>query len=173
MFVKLLFKASLPLLSVFGATAYVMYLNGHNPLELVGVTNIYDKSSTFIQGVENAVDEGVSISPPSSSSETIYKWQDDAGQWHYSATISDMNASVQTLKINPNVNVIASEPVKKVVHTASYSNKGKAPAQNATGTPISGMTSPGAIKQVFEDAKNVQSLLESRQKAQLEAMSRR
>lgn len=173
MFIKLLFKATLPLLSVCGATAYVMYLNGHNPLELMGVSGLYKKSTTFVQSIEKTVDEGISVQSSNSSLKTIYKWQDDSGQWHYSTIMSDPGAAVQTLKINPNMNVVAGMPVREATGASAQTDKEKVVEKSMGDALTVGTYSPGAIKQVFEDAKNVQSLLENRQQAQLDAIRKK
>ena len=173
MLIKLLFKASLPLLSVCGATAYVMYLNGHDPLAFIGAADLYKKSTAFVQDIEETVGDGISIQSSNDSLKTIYKWQDDLGQWHYSTIMSDPNAKVQKLKINPNMNVFAREPVHKSTGTSVQNDKAKTVVKGKGDTPAVGNYSPGAIKQMFEDAKNVQTLLENRQQAQLDAIRKK
>ncbi len=93
---------------------------------------------------------------------TIYKWQDDSGEWHFSnqPPPADVNSSVKTY--DNNVNITQTPP------PAPVENKPEQPARTTddipkTAAPLLPITDPERVKQLIEDAKNVRELVGNRQ----------
>ena len=91
----------------------------------------------------------------------VYKWQDAAGAWHFSNTPppAGIKGSVETYRNDINITqavqppvVIAPEPEKKATDIPT------------TASPLLPITDPDRVKQLIDDAKNVQNLVNDRQK---------
>lgn len=174
MFMRLLFKTMLPLIIVLGMISYVMYLNGHHPLQIFSTVSVPKQASAFMNEINrsaNSAGEAVF----QRQKETIYKWQDEHGQWHY-GKIRPLNAaSAETVTIDPNVNVIGS--AKRQGHSTISQPESARAAEEPVVDPASlpkgfEAYSPDNVKKLFEDAKQVQQTLVERQQAQWEAIKR-
>lgn len=97
--------------------------------------------------------------PETDKNETkVYKWQDAAGEWHFSnqPPPSGVSSSVETYRSDVNITQ-APPPVEE------------APAQPdasadipQTAAPLLPITDPERVQQLIEDAKNVQKLVDQR-----------
>lgn len=92
----------------------------------------------------------------------VYKWQDASGEWHFSNTPppAGIKGSVETYRNDVNITQavqppveVAPEPAEKV----STDIPGSA-------SPLLPITDPDRVKQLIEDAKNVQNLVNDREK---------
>jgi len=96
----------------------------------------------------------------------VYKWQDAAGEWHFSnqPPPAGIKGSVETYRSD--VNVTQAPPVVEVIPEPEVEaeSKGKAEAIPDSAAPLMPITDPEKVKQLIEDAKNVQGLVDNRQK---------
>jgi hypothetical protein len=101
-----------------------------------------------------------SISSDSStitSSSTIYKWQDETGQWHYSDSPNPHGKSIE-LTLNPeDITVIGAEDT-------SILNLESSTSEMSANTQTPSILNPESIKKLFEDAENIEKKLEKRNK---------
>ncbi|GEB72537.1 hypothetical protein PC2016_3001 [Pseudoalteromonas carrageenovora] len=122
-------------------------------------TNTLDQA---VQGVKQAGDKiASSISdepiPSTTSSNKIYKWQDESGQWHFSDTPNPDVTSIE-VKLDPkDITVIAAEDTS-ILNAAPNTNKMTANPE----TPS--IFNPDSVKKLFDDAENVKEKLEKRNK---------
>lgn len=112
-------------------------------------------SQTAITEALNATTEQVkklSVSLQQDSNITrVYKWQDKQGQWHFSDKPNPNGDSEQVLLDANDVTVIAAEDT---------TNKIESPKAPVTKKP--NVYDPQAVKQLFNDAQNVQQKLDQR-----------
>jgi len=107
---------------------------------------------------------------PGSSSQgredIVYKWKDAQGEWHFSSTPPPQGVEYTVKGYDPNTNLIQSvkpkieepDPVKEPAGETTVSVQNPGDVINAY--------SPDKIENLFNDAKNVQHLLEDRFKQQ-------
>ena len=114
-----------------------------------------------VKGIHEAGDKVTSsISSDSStitSSSTIYKWQDETGQWHFSDTPNPHAKSIE-VKLDPkDITVIAAEDTS-ILNTSSTPNTMSAAPEGIS------ILNPDSVKKLFNDAENVKDNLEKRNK---------
>ena len=114
-----------------------------------------------VKGIHEAGDKVTSsISSDSStitSSSTIYKWQDETGQWHYSDSPNPHGKSIE-LTLNPeDITVIGAEDT-------SILNLESSTSEMSANTQTPSILSPESIKKLFEEAENIEKKLEKRNK---------
>lgn len=114
-----------------------------------------------VKGINEAGDKVTSsISSDSStitSSSTIYKWQDETGQWHYSDSPNPHGKSIE-LTLNPeDITVIGAEDT-------SILNLESSTSEMSANTQTPSILNPESIKKLFEDAENIEKKLEKRNK---------
>jgi hypothetical protein len=96
----------------------------------------------------------------------VYKWKDAQGEWHFSSTPPPQGVEYTVKGYDPNTNLIQSvkpnleesDPVKEPAGETTVSVHNPGDVINAY--------SPDKIENLFNDAKNVQQLLEDRFKQQ-------
>lgn len=130
-----------------------------NPLMqgLASVRSWFSSSSTKVEGALTTIDKTTG-----KNATQVYKWQDAAGEWHFSNTPppAGIKGSVETYRNDVNITqavqppvVIAPEPAKKAATDIPD-----------TASPLLPITDPDRVKQLIDDAKNVQNLVNDRQK---------
>jgi Domain of unknown function (DUF4124) len=98
---------------------------------------------------------------PDANKTTVYKWQDATGEWHFSnqPPPAGINSSVKTYRSDVNITQAPAPPVApKPEPTEKSAAIPKGPA------PLLPITDPGRVEQLIDDAKNVQKLVNDRQK---------
>ncbi len=97
------------------------------------------------------------------SETTVYKWQDMAGDWHFSnqPPPAGVASSVKTYRSDVNITQ-APPPLPAVGKKPEVPEKTRAIPKNPA--PLLPITDPERVKQLIEDAKNVQNLVNDRQK---------
>lgn len=157
---KLLFKASLPLIMVAGALSYGLYIRGGDPSALLGSigAGIGNQISTSVASAgqnaqsmlsragENArtaiaqTGKTDTTQQPGSDQVQIYTWKDADGVTHYSSEATQDSSSLQTITVNPNVNVLApvrapgaSKPADKRADAGTVAIKGSQNHSEARG----------------------------------------
>ncbi len=88
----------------------------------------------------------------------FYKWQDAQGQWHMSNTPPPDGINAKQLVINPNANVLPAVETPTTKQQSSQKAEPKIEQRN----PLT--LSNKDVKKVMEAAKNVQKLVDDRQK---------
>ncbi|MEJ6474959.1 DUF4124 domain-containing protein [Pseudoalteromonas piscicida] len=94
----------------------------------------------------------------------VYRWQDENGQWHYSDKPNPAGHS-QAYQIDEDkITVVAAED------TSILTRKSSQEPSKTTSTALPTALNPAAVKQVMDDAKNVQKLMDERAKKIDEAL---
>jgi len=147
MVLKLLFKATLPLLVVIGITSYVLHVRGGDPLALLN--RIGGGAGDRLSAVLESIKEGAgatlaatrstltSTASGASVTNTLYRWEDADGSPHYSNVEPTGIEGVVIVNVDPNQNLLQA-PVKPapVVEPASTQPK---PLPGATGIALPGV----------------------------------
>lgn len=91
----------------------------------------------------------------------VHKWQDSAGEWHFSnqPPPAGIKGSIETYRND--VNITQAPPVVEVAPEPVEQASDGIPT---TASPLLPITDPDKVKQLIEDAKNVQKLVNDRQK---------
>ena len=147
---KLIIKGIVMVALAAGIGNYILYVKtGKSPL---GMENIFGNGSgTAANPVSTLLDN---TSQP--KKETVYKWVDENGKTHYGEAPPELDESkAEKIVVNPNKNIIDA-PAK--------AEKVKASTSPATSQDLN--YSPERIKQLMDDAKNVENLLNERKTAQ-------
>lgn len=150
---KLLFKVVV-LVAVMLAVPYYLLGGGSLPDFMKGISQ---EAPNKPMNISNAVtDKDV----------TVYKWVDDQGRTHFSST-PPTGQETETMQLRADANVVQAvkTPDKEEEEAAAGSvlSLGKA-ASDGEGLP--NPYSPEGVKQLIEDAKNVQELLNKRYQQQ-------
>jgi hypothetical protein len=135
------------------------WLNGEAVVQTIEakIDSAKVEGQQFINSTTSAI-SSLGDSKPSEPT-TIYKWQDEQGVWHYSDKPNAFGDS-QMVELDPNkITVMAAED------TSILNNLNTKP-KNEPMNPAIGLTTikPGEVKQLVEDAKNIQQLMDNRQK---------
>ena len=136
---KILFKACLPLVAVFGIMSYMFYLQGGNPGAVLSkvIGGIAGKARQSVQQAGQSLD---SIKPGEESSiSEVHTWVDEYGVTHYSSR-APVDAQSTTLRVNSNANVVTSTPMPKP-ESEPGSELGSEPTQTGG---LKGLTIPGS-----------------------------
>jgi len=95
---------------------------------------------------------------------TIYKWQDDSGEWHFSNQPPPAGVASSVKIYRSDVNITRTPPPTPEESSPGQPDKKTADIPETT-VPLLPITDPERVKQLIEDAKNVQDLVRNRQKA--------
>lgn len=151
---KALFMGILFVFFSFGVVSYLSYLSSGK--FVMPFASFFQKSK-----LNSAIDKAKSTIG-SQKSQTIFKWQDDYGQWHYGQQAPKEKQNVEKLTIRPNQNVM--DALKQA--DSPEQSKEKLPEKTATTTEAKSTTvspySPEQIKNVINESKNLQKLLDKR-----------
>lgn len=154
---KLIFKCVVMLIVVVGASNYMLYITtGASPFSGFSWSKWRDK----VPSLNTASIESLS---PVSGTQTVYKWVDANGVTQYSTEAPPETTVAQTLELDPNTNIVQS--VKLPEEAAEES---KSTPQVAL--PEGPIYSPDNVKQLMDNAKNVQKLLNERHNNQQKAL---
>lgn len=105
-----------------------------------------------LSAVDNAIDKNTT---------QVYKWQDASGAWHFSSEPppKGIKGSMETYRSDVNITQAASLPVEVIPEPTEKT----ATDIPTTASPLLPITDPDRVKQLIEDAKNVQNLVNDRQ----------
>ena len=106
-----------------------------------------------LTAVDNATDKNAT---------QVYKWQDAAGEWHFSnkPPPAGIKGSVETYRNDVNI----TQAIQPPIEIAPESEKKAATDIPDTASPLLPITDPDRVKQLIDDARNVQNLVNDRQK---------
>jgi len=156
---RLLFKAMIPLSMVFGIMFYMMYLNGQNPLAMVegmfdGIKSKFGRMGDAVVNLSGTVSIALD-----SEAQTYYKWQDAGGAWNYGEKAPAGASSVTSIRLKLTDNVMPA-----YIPPKSEAAEQKQTAQPQAESPgLLSPYTPGQIKKLFEDTRQLQETLNQRQ----------
>ena len=160
---KFIFKIIFMSVLLFGVSMYAKYLmtgqapelNLDNPtLPDIDISQIKDSISDKVGSVKDK------ITAEEETKETyLYKWRDDKGIIHYTSEKPPTETkNLESIKIDNQTNVVPAVSDNVPDNTANTE-----PAQQTSSLPSTNMPanvySPEGIKQLFEQAENVQNLM--------------
>ncbi len=137
MILKLLFKASVPLVLIAGVSFYMLSSKGIDPVALVkqalpaqgvSVSGAFGDARDLVSSGANIV-SGAAGSSSIGPKDTLYRWKDENGVTQFSNVAPNKPTGVSTIVVNPNQNVIASLP-KKEKPASNQSPTSQAAAQS-------------------------------------------
>ena len=120
-------------------------------------------TSSLMKGLENVrswFDEApdkITNTAAGESGTKVYKWKDKAGEWHFSnqPPSEGVTSSVKIYRSDVNITQApAVTPKTKEQPSAAIPD---------TASPLLPITNPERVKQLFDDAKNIQNLVNDRQ----------
>lgn len=134
-----------------------------NPI-LKGLANVrswFSETSSVLEGA--ASDPLASGDYTDQNATRVYKWQDAAGEWHFSnqPPPTGIKGSVETYRSD--VNITQAPP--RVIEAPAEVVEKDATDIPTTASPLLPITDPEKVKQLIDDAKNVQNLVNSRQQS--------
>lgn len=137
--VKLLLKAGVALGVLF--VAYRFFLPGMGGFQLPGMG---DKAATGIKDLGNAVVE---------KDVTVYQWTDEQGVTHFGGTPPTGQGSYEKKEIRANTNVM---------QAMKQAEEEEAPEERSRIARIGKAYTPEGVKDLMQDAKDVQKQMEDR-----------
>jgi len=135
------------------------FLDPSNRAAISSVTDVFNRMSTFVSTTKlpsiNSNDENETT--------TVYKYQDQKGQWHYSNQPNDSKENVITDHYDNNANVISSVKPSPATETISKPENTSADTDDdISASPFTVYTEPGKIKKLFQNSKSIQQKLNQR-----------
>ena len=96
---------------------------------------------------------------------TVYKWRDNSGEWHFSNQPPPAGVASSVKTYRSDINITQTPPPPPPVENATEEPDKKTADIPQTASPLLPITDPKRVKQLIDDAKNVQDLVNNRQKA--------
>ena len=142
---------------------YPSYMYGDKGFDLLA------EAKQWFNQVGDEVQNVDVLAPVSSKNVDIYKWQDEKGVWHFSDT-QNTQKNAQVVTVNSDTNVIqAVKPIPTTVEESSGSS-GESAAEKEDGeSPLP--YSPADVRDLIDDAKNIQNKLDERAQQQQELLN--
>lgn len=99
---------------------------------------------------------------PEKPAETlVYKWQDKNGEWHFSNQPPPEGVASNVTTYRSDVNVMQAP---KADQPPPQEKTTTAPGSDPADPPLIPLADPGRVKQLIDDAKNVQNLMDDRKR---------
>ncbi len=143
MILKLLLKATIPVVIIAGVMSYGMYMRGGDPAGLIRqlVGNSMQSAKSSIQGAGDSLGSLSPVALPGSKT-TVYQWVDENGNTQFgSAPPKGINASAKTY--NNNANLMAGTPAQKQPNPTEQQPNLSPDGQPLPG--VAGMNLPTAV----------------------------
>ena len=158
---KLIIKMAMMLFIGLGILNYLFYLKtGKNPLANIDFS-LPSMDSMSVDKIKSALPDVKipSLGDKEGSPTTVYKWTDGQGVTHYTQE-EPTTQPAKALTVDPNTNIIQADiptqPEPKAAQVKAESDYAPAPK------PVLTLPTPSNTKQLIEDAKNVQTLMNER-----------
>ncbi len=149
-FVKLLLKAGIALGVMFIGYKYIL-TGGLGGFQLPGMQNTASKAKQGLSEIGNAVvDKEV----------TVYQWVDAQGMTHYGSTPPTGQGNYEKKSIHTSTNLMSAYKIR------SEDDEEEQTTQKSRVSRVGSVYSPEGVKDLMEDAKNTEKLLEDRAAAQ-------
>ncbi len=151
---KFLFKLILVILILFGLSSYTNYLlTGKTPDIAINKPTLPDieisKLTDTLSDKFNIIEE----KKPAANT-YLYKWRDTKGVIHYTSKKPPENIQdFESIKLSNNTNVVPAVSDNEVIHEKQTQQQ--APSENLS----TNIYSPEGIKKLFDQAKDVQNLM--------------
>jgi hypothetical protein len=156
-FFKLLFKAMVLMVIVLGLLSYFAYLRGMDPVAMLKAPFAASGSASVTRAVHTAP---ARVTPRElntvGSTSTVYRWRDAQGNVHFGDRVPEGVGRADALEIDPDANLVM----------------GTGPARAHTDKPmqaeipgvagLSDVYRPERIRQLFEQAEQLQGTLQQR-----------
>lgn len=118
-----------------------------------------DVNSPLVRGLAKIQTLKKEAGPEPATETAVYKWQDKNGEWHFSNQPPPEGAAASVSIYRSDVNIVSAPaatppPVEKTATT---------PNGDPATPPLIPLADPGQVKQLIDDAKNVQNLMNDRQ----------
>ncbi|MDH3452098.1 MAG: DUF4124 domain-containing protein [Gammaproteobacteria bacterium] len=175
--IKRLFCKSFFLLAIFiGGGSYVAYIKGVDvtamTAKLFQFAKLGDLNLETMRIESETVEDNARVLQ--AGKQRVYKWQDQSGQWHYTQIRPPAHArAVQSMDLDPKQNVIAGfKPPEEEAEQVPEEPITQAEAPQPEMPGLENPYSPETIKQLFEDAQNLQETLSKRYESQDKLLQR-
>ena len=154
---KFVIKVIVLLAIMLGMSNYMMYImTGKLPFDIGSL-----KAPDLSLEMPDLEDLNPSkLTGSSSGKSTIYKWVDENGVTVYSESPPPQQIESESITIDPNANIVQATKITE-------KEKSEVTKPSMPSGPI---YSPGNVKKLVEDAKNVENLLNERHERQKKAM---
>jgi hypothetical protein len=123
---------------------------------LYGLNPYGGKPSLSLPKMPNVPSLGSDNDKNTPSVTTVYKWQDENGEWHFSNQPPPEGVARKVITYRSDANVI--QAPKDSPQPAKPSSEPETSA-----SPLLPFTDPGKVKKLIDDAKNIENLLQDRQ----------
>ncbi len=135
-------------------------LKGKDGKPLMSISNIKAPEISLPSLPDKIKNEGGNSA--STSNDIIYKWRDEKGELHFSSTPPPEGIEFTAKGYDPNANLIQS--VKVITESPKQLRRENTQVQKPSdiGSPYS----PAKVEKLYNDAQNIQKLLNDRQKKQ-------
>jgi len=143
--------------------------DGEAMLSMPDISDLNPSKLISSASIGSSEEAGQPNDPLISSSRTVFKWKDEHGVWHYGDQAPEQNATVSTLNVDTNTNIIQSLKIEPEVEIPPDT---EAVTGAITPMPTKGedfLTMDRAMN-IMNDAKAVQGMMNSRN-AQLKAIT--
>jgi len=152
---KFLLKTLLISSIVIGVGLYLNYLmTGNSPNLVLQKPNMPDLNLSKIS--ESATDLFDFNEESTSVAKYLYKWRDEKGVMHYTSEKPDADIKVETIELNRDTNIVPAVSDEKTQHNPAITQ-----SRNDTETLESStdLYTPDGIEQLFDQANDVQNLI--------------
>ncbi|MEL6870447.1 MAG: DUF4124 domain-containing protein [Pseudomonadota bacterium] len=123
-----------------------------------------DAVAKFNHWRSGAVSNTVGVVIPEAGSVKVYRWQDEAGQWHFSNE-PPANQNADVLLINPATNVVQAAKPREPEEEAPVEDPADDIPESAHISPILPLPDPETTQQLLQDVRELQDLAEQRKAA--------
>ncbi len=147
------------MLLIIGGLAPFTFIKGKDGNPLMSFSDIKMPNTEFPdislpEAVNNSKSDGI-----------IYKWKDSSGTWQFTSEPPAKGILFSSTVYDSNVNVIQSVETKRSRNEKKVDNQSiQKPIVNAS--DLGSAYSPKKIEKLFDDANNIESLLNNRMKEQ-------
>lgn len=146
--VRTIIKGLLALLVIAGASPFILPLDEGRPL--LSLDDLKAPSLPELPQVDLSSLESEPEADPAPV--RVHRWKDDRGNWHYSDEAPPAGVAYETIVAEPVRNTIPAPPDAAAAGTAEDASEAPSPY------------SPEGVKNVLEDARGVQTLLDNHTK---------
>lgn len=140
---------TITLLAVLGGGAYLII----SPVGPTNVTTHFRNTITKISGWLSGDDPSIT---------TIYKQQDEQGQWHFSDRHTSDDRSTDSVSYRSDTNVIPALPADDITAGSNHPEQDNGQSAPPSTSPLLPFTHPQKVQQLINDARNIEGLLQRR-----------
>ncbi len=163
-FLKLLFKATVPVIALVGIMSYMMYMQGQDPLAPLksvasGIGDQFNRTgrsvksaaSNFGDLTDSLASENNNDADTGGSNRRIYRWVNADGVIHFGTSKPESETRVTALDINPDENIMDSFKSPERPRSQVAAKMETVPTSGVM--PIS--ANPVKVKQMLQEASDL------------------